>query len=201
MIEYPSIQRNIIPSIPIYAFDKLDGSLIRAEWSRKNGFYKYGRKQGLLDHAYPLLNKARDLITAKYAANMTAIHRKQRWNQVVCFFEFFGPNSFAGQHAEDDEHDVVLFDVSLPKTGLLDPRDFIKIFSSVQTPAVLYQGKANATFQDEVKTGRLEGMTFEGVVCKGIDRKQSMFKIKSDQWIDKLRTFCNNDARKFAELL
>jgi hypothetical protein len=35
MKAYRSIDKRIIPNIFIYAFDKLDGSNIRVEWSRK----------------------------------------------------------------------------------------------------------------------------------------------------------------------
>jgi hypothetical protein len=43
MKTYPSISRDIVGQ-PIYAFDKLDGSNIRAEWSKKNGFHKFGSR-------------------------------------------------------------------------------------------------------------------------------------------------------------
>jgi hypothetical protein len=40
MKEYPSIDREIRFGEPIYAFDKLDGSNIRAEWNKKRKFWK-----------------------------------------------------------------------------------------------------------------------------------------------------------------
>ena len=39
---YPSIPREVQHSLNVYAFDKLDGSQIRAEWTQKNGFFKFG---------------------------------------------------------------------------------------------------------------------------------------------------------------
>lgn len=45
-------------------------------------------------------------------------------------------------------------------------------------------------FDNSVKQSTLDGMTFEGVVCKsGLNnRKQPMnFKVKSDAWINKLK--------------
>lgn len=45
MITYPSLDYYFdYPEIYIYAFDKLDGSNIRFEWSRKRGFYKFGTR-------------------------------------------------------------------------------------------------------------------------------------------------------------
>lgn len=46
---YPSITKEIRHDIYIYAFDKLDGSNIRAEWNSKRGFYKFGTRNQLMD--------------------------------------------------------------------------------------------------------------------------------------------------------
>lgn len=202
MKNYPSIERNIIKNVPIIAFDKLDGSLIRAEWTRKNGFCKFGRKKGLLDHAEPILLKAPDLIRQQEDV-FSKICRKNRWDKITAFFEFFGDSSFAGQHKADDQHRVVLFDVCINDKGLLDPKDFVKIFQDINCPAILYRGIANKTLVDEVQNGTLTGMTHEGIVCKGTQKNRTpiMFKIKSKYWIEKLKTFCGDDESKFKELL
>ena len=44
MKQYPTIPKTI-QSIDIIAFDKLDGSNIRAEWNPKKGFYKFGSRK------------------------------------------------------------------------------------------------------------------------------------------------------------
>lgn len=49
MKQYPSINGQISYEFPVYVWDKLDGSNIRAEWSKKNGFYKFGTRERLLD--------------------------------------------------------------------------------------------------------------------------------------------------------
>lgn len=205
MKEYPSIPKDIRTDVTVIAFDKLDGSLIRAEWNRKNGFCKFGRKAALLDHSYPVLLRAPDLIRSKYADQLDAVFRENRWDQVVAFFEFFGKTSFAGQHSEDEQQDVVLIDINPYKKGILDPRDFVKIFGHLDIPKVLYRGKVNHTLAEDVKNGKLSGMTFEGVVCKGSNPKKPnhrvMFKIKNLAWVTKLKEFCGNDEKKFRELL
>ena len=43
---------------PCVAFDKPDGSNIRAEWSKKTGFYKYGSRNVLIDKSHPFLGEA-----------------------------------------------------------------------------------------------------------------------------------------------
>ena len=189
MKEYPTIQRDVVDR-PIYAFDKLDGSNIRAEWSRKQGFYKFGKRHGLVDETDPLLGEAKGLVLGSYADALSRLFMEQRWQHAVCFFEFFGPNSFAGNH-EDEPHQVVLIDVAAQKKGILDPRDFLKLFADkVRTAPMIYHGNPNYLFCESVRSGKLEGMTFEGVVCKGppvSPGRPLMFKVKNVAWIDKVK--------------
>lgn len=55
MKTYPTISgltpkiRALVEGCPVYLFRKEDGSNIRAEWNPNKGFYKYGRRNGLLD--------------------------------------------------------------------------------------------------------------------------------------------------------
>ena len=144
------------------------------------------------------------LIKALYAPKMPKIFMSQRWHKnVICFFEFHGPSSFAGQHMRKEKHTVTLFDVSVHKQGFLPPKDFIKLFEDLGIPKVLYRGRANKTFIDSVRNNTLPGMTLEGVVCKAPNPKKKktgkpvMFKIKSLAWLDKLKNFCGEDAKKF----
>jgi hypothetical protein len=62
MKEYPSIpsaadllaRSNDYLGRPFVAFDKLDGSNIRAEWDRKKGWHRFGSRRRLLDASEPL---------------------------------------------------------------------------------------------------------------------------------------------------
>lgn len=196
MKQYPSIDKNIINHIYIYAFDKLDGSNIRAEWNSKKGFYKFGTRHQLMDENTPVFGKAIPLIKEKYEESLGTIFKENKWRDVICFFEWYGPNSFAGQHLESDQKELTLIDVNPFKKGILGPQEFIELFGSQGIPRVLFEGYITEEFVDSVKNSSLEGMTCEGVVCKGIDKNQlSMFKIKSRLWLDKLKTYCaGNDA-------
>lgn len=188
MKEYPSISKQIVRE-PIYAFDKLDGSNIRAEWSKKRGFYKFGKRHGLVDETDPLLGEAKQLVLGTYQDSLSAIFRQQQWQRVLCFFEFYGPNSFAGNH-EDEPHEVTLIDVAVEKKGILPPYDFIKTFMGVKKAKVLFGGVPTSDFVSQVKNGTYPGMTFEGVVCKGADvspGRPRMYKIKSNAWLDRLK--------------
>ena len=113
MKTYPSIGRRIV-DIDIYAFDKLDGSNIRAEWTRKSrSFTKFGSRNRLLGTDQGKIATASELINDKYAKIMTEELSRHKYERVICFFEMYGPNSFAGNHPDDiSEMTVSLFDVS-----------------------------------------------------------------------------------------
>jgi hypothetical protein len=212
MKRYPSIDNRIDTSLKIIAFDKIDGSNIRAEWNQKQGFYKFGTRKRIIDENDFHLGKAVTLIRKKYAKDLDQIFRRhkpiQRFQRgAVCFFEFYGPKSFAGQHVENDQHDVVLFDVSPFNAGLLPPDEFVQIFGKLDIPRVLYRGQLTQKFIDSIRNSTLEGMGSEGVVCKARNPSKKktaqpiMFKIKSDDWIGKLKEMCGDDMRQFERLL
>lgn len=208
MKQYPSIQREIVTSQPIIAFDKLDGSNIRAEFSTKKGFHKFGsRKQMLGEDSSSILRYSIPLIIEKYTDVFNEIMKilGKNTRNITGFFEFWGPNSFAGTHEQTDigKFDVVLFDLDVYKLGLLEPKMFLELTtaSKAKTPNALFVGTATKTFVESVIESTLEGMTFEGVVCKGKPLKRGylplMFKIKSKAWLDKL---LNEKADRFEEL-
>jgi len=204
MKAYPSIPRTTRSDVPVYAFDKLDGSNLRAEASRKLGFHKFGKRNHLLDDTNPFLPEGEGLIRAKYEDVLMRILRDHRWESATFFFEFWGPGSFAGNH-EPEPHTVTLIDVSVYKKGFMEPRDFLRTFRDIDHAALLYHGNANQPFLRSVENSTLEGMTFEGVVCKGPwDRKTGMplmFKAKSQAWIQKLKDRCGSNAALFEQLL
>jgi len=74
----------------------------------------------------------------------------------------------------------------------------------VETAKLLYYGNANEDFVETVKNGKLDGMTFEGVVCKAQEYKTPgrpwMFKLKNSAWLDKLRKQCKGNEELFKKL-
>lgn len=199
---YPTIS-TLVSNENIIAFDKLDGSNIRSEWTLKNGFAKFGTRRRLLGADEKPLGEAISLFQNEYADDLHKIFRKERLQKATVFFEFVGENSFAGYH-EDEEHTVTLFDIHVYKKGLLTGKEFLKMVGNkVKTAPVLYEGKANAAFIESVRDSTLEGMTFEGVICKGglDNRNRPMnFKIKSSAWLEKLKTKCGDDEAMFEKL-
>ena len=202
MLSYPSINKTIIHT-PIYAFDKLDGSNIRVEWTRKSGFHKYGTRTRLLSSDEEPLGEAINLFEKDFRLELQPIMRKIKAERITLFLEFYGENSFAGFH-ENEQHYLSLFDVSIFKKGFMLPKEFLSIFEGVvPTSKLLYQGNPNSDFVKQVKDGRLQDMTFEGVVCKSqilTKNKQVRFKVKNQAWLDKLKTKCGDDRKLYAQL-
>lgn len=186
---YPSFN-NIVVNEHIIAFDKIDGSNIRAEWSRKSGFSKFGSRRKLIDENEPILGEAIPLFQEKYSETLEEIFRKNKFQRATAFFEFYGENSFAGFH-EKEPHDILLFDLHIYRTGMVTGKEFLKLVGNkVETPEILYEGKPNKPFLESVWTSTLEGMTFEGVMCKGgLDNRNrpKNFKVKSRAWLNKLK--------------
>lgn len=203
MLQYPSISKQVI-NTPVYAFDKLDGSNIRAEWTPKGGFVKFGSRSRLLGEDEKPLGEAITIFRETMADALDPALRKLRNERVTLFMEFLGDTSFAGNHKEDEQHRLVLFDASLYKRGFMMPKEFLKAFDSVvETPDLLHYGKPTQDFQDSVHGGELEGMTFEGVICKSQELhrgRQVVFKVKNDAWLERLRAFTKNDAELFKKL-
>lgn len=202
MKTYPSIPRwNGKKSDYVYVFDKLDGSNVRCEIDRKGKIRKFGRREGLLDDSNPFLKEVPDLIQEKYADALIPIVQKKGWEFATFYFEFWGPSSFAGSHAEEP-HTVTLFDVAPHKHGFLEPHAFLDIFGHLDIAKLLLHEPFTRDIAEQVTNSTLEGMTFEGVLCKGyLDRKKGMvrmFKWKSKAWLDRLHDLCQ-DEKEFNE--
>jgi hypothetical protein len=186
---YPTISRDVRYGRDYLVYDKVDGQNIRAEWSKKKGFYKFGSRQVLIGDVE---SAAIEACVRELEPEFASIFKKKRLDRVTCFFEWFGPNSFAGMHEPDDEMGVVLLDVWIPKRGILDPRDYEKWFrGKVPLPALLHRGNFNKVDEAAVRADCFKGVTFEGVVVKGHKPHNQelppMFKVKTQKWIDRVQ--------------
>ena len=205
MKEYPSIQSwPGTGGVSVYVFDKLDGSNCRAEVNKKGEISKFGKRNGLLDDQTPYLNEARIIIPNKYGDLLGRMVRDQRWDMATFYFEFVGPQSFAGWHAAEP-HDCVLFDIAPHKKGFLEPKEFLKLCGdTVDHVRLLHQGNFTKDIADAVTNSTLENMTFEGIVAKGaLDRKTGLnfsFKWKSLLWLKKLKERCGDNEKLYEQL-
>lgn len=205
MKAYPSIGFQFDPAVTYHVFDKLDGSNLRAEWSPKQGFYKFGTRTRLLGSDQPALLPAREKFLDRYADALSARFRAARVPRAVAFFEYHGPSSFAGSHSDPVEHmDVTLFDIAIHQKGLLPPDQFLVLAQGLPQPTLLHQGHITPDFAEAVKAGHLAGVTFEGVVGKGpFSQKVGgpvQFKIKTQAWLNRLKVVCGDDEALFERL-
>lgn len=175
-----------------YAFYKHDGSNFRAEWGRKRGWYKYGTKSVMVDKNTPIFGDAINLFLNKYGEDLDSIFRSEykKIDNFVIFGEFFGENSFAGQHVDEEKKDIILFDVNQFRRGFLPPQEFIENFGHLDIPEVIYRGIYDDKLINSIKSNKFK--LEEGVVCKGVFKTKGneivwMSKIKTNEWLSKVR--------------
>jgi hypothetical protein len=195
MKQYPHVEYypKGIMNEHIFAFNKLDGSNIRCEFSRKRGFYKFGTKKCIIDETHEQFGNAVTIFLEKYNEDLSRIFCSKEYRNflsVVVFSEYFGENSFAGFHQPDDKMNIVLFDVDLYKKGLLKPKEFINDFGHLHIPDVIYDGNLNKEFINNVKENVYN--LKEGVMCKGFRKTKGqdivwMVKVKTNDWLDRLK--------------
>jgi hypothetical protein len=196
MKQYPSIESGYGQSFvdfQAHVFDKLDGSNLRFEWSRKQGWHKFGTRYRLFDKTDPVFAPAIPIWNNMFGEPMAKIAIDNRWQRVVAFAEFWGPGSLGGLHDPNTSKQLTLFDVSPYKQSLLEPREFLKLFSHLPIPN--YLGKLHWTrdFVRKVYEGEIGSVTFEGVVGKaasshGSSHPPIMFKAKTKAWLDAIMT-------------
>jgi len=202
MKEYPTILRHgqTSTSGQYHGYEKLDGSMIRVEWTKKSGFYKFGRRDGLLDDSNPFLPESRKLFEELSEEALHFLSKRQA-RHAVLFFEFFGENSFAGNH-EVEPHRIVLVDIALDKKGLVDPKVLKEAEEWIPSATLIHHGNVGQEVIKAIEDGTFPGMSFEGVVFKRQERnRRIMFKHKSRAWIERLKNRCGNNEKLFQKLL
>lgn len=181
----------------IIAFDKLDGSNLRFEYSPKRGFYKFGTRKMMIGFDNEPFGFAVDMFLEKYADGFSKVFKGKTYRNdlsAICFAELVGKRSGFGQHDfKNDQFDIVLFDVDVYKKGFVSPKQFIDDFGHLGIPRVVYEGNLNRELVADVKNNVYD--LSEGVICKGkkaVGKKgnERIFycKIKTNDWFDRLRS-------------
>lgn len=190
MLAYPSITSAAgqnFREFDAYVFGKADGRNTRWEWSKKRSWYKYGTRDRRFDETDREFGPAVGVFRREMAEPLERIFRDNRWDRVVAFAEYWGPQSLGGVLVPDDDMRLALFDISIDGEDLLGPRDFVKTFSDTYVPTVPYLGRFRWTrgFIERVYQGEIECALFEGVVGKGVHGE--MAKAKAKAWLDAVR--------------
>jgi len=203
------------------AFEKYDGTCLVAEHDLENPKnFMYGTRSDYPLHDYffksefsnihPEIKWAGDYIW-EYLKNYgdLILTRLQKCNlnhydNVRFVFEYFGKDSFAGQHNPRSSHDVVLIDLILLKNQeekiletYLSPDIFVNVAKDCRSARVIYQGKFNGSFVEDVRKGNFD--VVEGVVCKGYGKYQSVCKVKTNSYMEKLKNHFKDDWKGYWE--
>lgn len=199
MQQYPSIDGSSKAPLgkPCIAFYKYDGSNLRFEWSPKQGWHKFGTKKQLFDASEPVFGKAIPIFMDGMGEEIVRrVKDLERGIQrITVFTEYFGPNSFAGKHDENDQMELRLIDAFLFKRGFMAPRTFVKTFGDLPYAAqIVYEGNLNRKFIDDVRTGQYP--VWEGVVAKGADW---MVKVKTNAYFQKINEVFGTEYRLYWE--
>jgi hypothetical protein len=182
----------------IIAFDKLDGSNLRFEFSFKSGFYKFGTRKTLINHDSEPFGFAIKLFLEKYEKDLIEVFNSKYRNNIsfVCFAELISEGRF-GQHdfSNKTNFDIVLIDISIYKKGLISPQEFINNFGHLHIPQIIYKGILTQDFVDAVEQNKL--LLKEGVICKGLittKKTDTLYycKIKTNEWLESLKIFNKN---------
>ena len=195
MKQYPKIDyfNKGIYGDRIIACDKIDGTNIRAEWSCKKGWYKFGTKTEMIDKNHQIFGKMIPIFLEKYGDSLPKVFadKYKKVENFVVFGEYVGENSFAGWHHPDDVMDIVLFDVNQYKRGFISPWEFRDNFGHLDVPKIIYEGKYTESFINDIRNNIFK--LKEGVIVKGIYKPKNakeevwMVKVKSNEWLRKVK--------------
>ena len=208
MQSYPSIPTaaGYDRTLSYHVFDKRDGSNVRAEWTSKKGLVKFGSRTQLLSAEQKVLFPAIEIIR-RHEHDLDAALRQTGLAKATLFFEYEGPNSFAGSHTDDVAlMGVRLLDVHAFGRGLMEPAWVRALGMDAHVPMaeLLHVGRVDEQMLLDIRAGVFPGVTAEGVVAKGPFVRALghpvMFKHKTQAWFDRLRAHVGGDERLFKML-
>ena len=211
MIEFPSIiNSSKAPRKACVAFDKLDGSNFRAKYTQKKGFDVFGTRTQLIVETTPFWCKMVKYFKENQKDILEKFFSKEKefrdYREIIVFGEFFGPNSFAGRHDENEDQKIVIFDVLVghKQRKFLKPKEFTKYISPIiETPDVIYEGNLNDSFIEDIRNNKYN--LKEGVICKGVETSGAFSggmwtcKIKTNEYLEKLKKTFGNEWEKYYE--
>ncbi len=202
---YPKIpEPKNCPLKQCIAFEKLDGTNISFYWNRE--YKAFGTRRDRFDLSNDGVKEFNsehpgidvhpfEFDPGGYIEKVLEDHFLH--SDVVIFTEFFGPNSFAGQHDRADNKQLAIIDVKIDDQ-ILPPKDFIELFKTFNIPKVVYKGKYTGQFVEDVRNGKYN--VNEGVVVKGVvDGEVYMTKIKTNAYMEKLKSEFKDNWKDYWE--
>lgn len=203
----PSIESlstsRIARSTPCYAFSKLDGSNLRVEWSKKQGFSKFGTRQELFDATHSIFGEAVTRWTDDVGPQVLKHLKKldasmlNTAKKITIFGEFYGAHSFADSHVAE-QHVIKVFDIEVAGQGFIEPKVFAGLskssdiyvpflgIHSFNTP--LIESVYESTFDCQCDQETPEGIILKHAVRGEILRS----KLKTKAWLERLKSTKEN---------
>ena len=182
---------------PCIAFHKIDGSNLRFEWSRKQGWYKFGTRYRVVEPDHHHWGIAYQVFKERFADDIDKIFHDdpefRRIEKAIVYCECFGSSSFAGWHDWNEPKELAIIDVAIHKRGMVLPEDFVRHFGHLRIAEVVYEGMFDHQFVADVRDGKYP--VTEGVVAKGVllGKKKNpqhglwMVKVKTRRWLEELK--------------
>lgn len=207
---YPKIPSTLdCPLRQCIAFEKYDGTNIHWVWQQNMGWMDFGTRRD----RFPLNNKG---VAQFEAAHPELSGLDKLWDQdgrlenylldnpkynsakeIIVFTEYFGPNSFAGQHNPKDEKQLVIFDIQVDGK-IIPPEQLVEDFKDFNIAKIVFQGKFSGQLFVDVRKGKLN--VKEGVVVKGtVGGQVYMAKIKTEAYLERLKNEFKNDWQSYWE--
>ena len=168
-------------------FAKIDGSNLRFEWEKKKGWFRFGTRRRVINEEHETFGSALEIFQCDYSEHFEKLALQKKWTGITVYCEFWGDNSFAGEHEPSDEKYLTPIDVAVYKRGILESAEFVKLFNDKFDLKYLGNLTWDQTFVERVQNSEYPNMAMEGVVGKnGSGHKRLAIKLKSKIWIEKV---------------
>lgn len=202
-LTYPKIpDTTSCPLKKCWAFEKYDGT--NMHWDFKGSkFVSFGTRrdsfpfteEGFKDFAdhHPGLEDAPKVFDESSLSDF--LFEYHSGITATLFTEYFGPESFAGQHKPGDTMRHVIIDV-MKGDRFFSPEKFLDMFQSpwaiergwskLDYAKPFYQGKYTGDLVDRVRKGQFP--VTEGAIIKGVHEGEVyMAKVKTDSYMESLK--------------
>lgn len=191
------------------AFEKYDGTNIHFVWQQNYGWVDFGTRRdrfSLTNKGVIEFEKAHTELTGidnlwdQDSSLKMFLWGNPKYNiykEIIIITEYYGPNSFAGQHYLSDKKQLTILDV-ITDEQIIIPQQFSDDFKDFDIAKVIYKGKYSGQFSEDIRNGKYP--VNEGVVCKGVvDNKVYMCKIKTNAYMNKLQTQFKDNWKDYWE--
>ena len=192
---YPKIptSSNFLPKKCVI-FDKLDGTNIHFVFNPQEGWTHFGTRRERFPYTSDGIKEFQSIhyelteVPFVFKGMELGQHLKLNYSdskEIIVFFEFLGPESFAGNHQAEDKKELILIDVLLDGK-FLPPEDFVKSFASFDIPRVLWQGKYSGQVVEDIRQGKYQ--VAEGAILKGTYHNEVyQAKVKTNRYMELLK--------------